>query len=91
MVRRLRPAPNTTTQSARMAAEHILAARRRREERANAIGQLLDLGLGDGAMGAEAGQDHRLAALAQQCRRRLDGLGTRRRRGRGAARAAAPP
>ncbi len=74
-----------------MAAEHILAARRRREERANAIGQLLDLGLGDGAMGAEAGQDHRLAALAQQCRRRLDGLGTRRRRGRGAARAAAPP
>src|SRR4029450_7238602 len=114
MVRRLRPAPNTTTQSAwsimrraaeweneptmprvagwpwklylraaevgRMAVEHVLAARRGREQRTGAVGELLDLGLGAGAMGAEAGQDHRLAALGQRDRRRPGGRGARRRR-----------
>ena len=58
----------------RMAAEHVLAAGRGDQQRADAIGQLLDLCLGAGAMGAEASDNQRLATLAQQGRRRFDRL-----------------
>ena len=54
-----------------MAAEHVLAARRGDQQRADPIGQLLDRRLGAGAMRAQAGDDQRLAALAQQRRRPL--------------------
>ena len=61
-----------------MAAEHVLAARRGGQQRAGPLGQRSERRLGAGAVRAEAGQDHRLAALPQDGDGRLDRLRLRR-------------
>ena len=61
-----------------MAAEHVLAARRGDQQRADPVGQLLQRRLGAGAMRAQAGDDQRLAALPHQGDGRFDRLRPRR-------------